>query len=152
MLGHSVCVCVCVFFQRTNEPISTFMIQIAVLANHQNGRDTHMRQIKVYTPVEESSIGKFPRCTTVDFMMYRTIRWSGRDPGTPTDLYLELQQIIINERNISEASSVEYLKMFSQSHRPSQCWFTCFNNEFPHRVNALIWIWFPYLTFLSLAV
>lgn len=61
-------------FQRTNEPISTFMIQIAVLANHQNGRDTHMRQIKVYTPVEESSIGKFPRCTTVDFMMYRTIR------------------------------------------------------------------------------
>ncbi|KAG7251487.1 hypothetical protein CRUP_029163, partial [Coryphaenoides rupestris] len=27
----------------------------------------------VYTPVEESSIGKFPRCTTVDFMMYRTI-------------------------------------------------------------------------------
>ncbi|XP_063757237.1 anaphase-promoting complex subunit 10-like isoform X1 [Eleginops maclovinus] len=60
--------------QRTNDPISTFMIQIAVLANHQNGRDTHMRQIKVYTPVEESSIGKFPRCTTVDFMMYRTIR------------------------------------------------------------------------------
>uniref|UniRef100_A0A671TP83 Anaphase-promoting complex subunit 10 n=1 Tax=Sparus aurata TaxID=8175 RepID=A0A671TP83_SPAAU len=57
-----------------NQPISTFMIQIAVLANHQNGRDTHMRQIKVYTPVEESSIGKFPRCTTVDFMMYRTIR------------------------------------------------------------------------------
>lgn len=50
------------------------MIQIAVLANHQNGRDTHMRQIKVFTPVEESSIGKFPRCTTVDFMMYRTIR------------------------------------------------------------------------------
>ncbi|KAF3837514.1 hypothetical protein F7725_004978 [Dissostichus mawsoni] len=50
---------------RTNDPISTFMIQIAVLANHQNGRDTHMRQIKVYTPVEESSIGKFPRCTTV---------------------------------------------------------------------------------------
>ncbi|XP_075277177.1 anaphase-promoting complex subunit 10 isoform X2 [Opisthocomus hoazin] len=38
------------------KPIRTFMIQIAVLANHQNGRDTHMRQIKVYTPVEESSI------------------------------------------------------------------------------------------------
>ncbi|KAG9347104.1 hypothetical protein JZ751_006031 [Albula glossodonta] len=57
-----------------NSPIRTFMIQIAVLANHQNGRDTHMRQIKVYTPVEESSIGKYPRCTTVDFMMYRTIR------------------------------------------------------------------------------
>ncbi|XP_061619825.1 anaphase-promoting complex subunit 10 isoform X1 [Phyllopteryx taeniolatus] len=60
--------------QRTNEPVRTFMIQIAVLANHQNGRDTHMRQIKVYTPVQESSVGKFPPCTTVDFMMYRTIR------------------------------------------------------------------------------
>ncbi|XP_034021066.1 anaphase-promoting complex subunit 10 isoform X2 [Thalassophryne amazonica] len=60
--------------QQSNKPIRTFMIQIAVLANHQNGRDTHMRQIKVYTPVEESSIGKFPRCTTTDFMMYRTIR------------------------------------------------------------------------------
>lgn len=151
MLGHSVCVRLCVF-QRTNEPISTFMIQIAVLANHQNGRDTHMRQIKVYTPVEESSIGKFPRCTTVDFMMYRTIRWSGRDPGTPTDLYLELQQITDVPLIDNEASSVEYLKMFSQSHRPSQCWFTCFNNEFPHRVNALIWIWFLNLSFLSLAV
>ncbi|XP_075716501.1 anaphase-promoting complex subunit 10 isoform X1 [Rhinoderma darwinii] len=55
-------------------PIRTFMIQIAVLANHQNGRDTHMRQIKVFTPVEESSIGKFPRCTTIDFMMHRFIR------------------------------------------------------------------------------
>uniref|UniRef100_A0A8C9MDK8 Anaphase-promoting complex subunit 10 n=1 Tax=Panthera tigris altaica TaxID=74533 RepID=A0A8C9MDK8_PANTA len=42
------------------KPTRTFMIQIAVLANHQNGRDTHMRQIKIYTPVEESSIGKFP--------------------------------------------------------------------------------------------
>ncbi|MGH0162357.1 UNVERIFIED_CONTAM: hypothetical protein FKN15_042695 [Acipenser sinensis] len=57
-----------------NNPIQTFMIQIALLSNHQNGKDTHMRQIKVYTPVEESSIGKFRRCTTLDFMMYRTIR------------------------------------------------------------------------------
>ncbi|XP_055000166.1 anaphase-promoting complex subunit 10 isoform X2 [Sorex araneus] len=56
------------------KPTRTFMIQIAVLANHQNGRDTHMRQIKIYTPVEESSIGRFPRCTTIDFMMYRSIR------------------------------------------------------------------------------
>uniref|UniRef100_A0A8C5RIL9 Anaphase-promoting complex subunit 10 n=2 Tax=Elapidae TaxID=8602 RepID=A0A8C5RIL9_LATLA len=63
------------------KPIRTFMIQIAVLANHQNGRDTHMRQIKVYTPVEESSIGKFPRCTTIDFMMYRSIRFLSSGPA-----------------------------------------------------------------------
>lgn len=31
-------------------PIRTFMLQIAVISNHQNGRDTHMRQIKVHSP------------------------------------------------------------------------------------------------------
>uniref|UniRef100_A0A8C2QHX6 Anaphase-promoting complex subunit 10 n=1 Tax=Cricetulus griseus TaxID=10029 RepID=A0A8C2QHX6_CRIGR len=66
------------------KPTRTFMIQIAILAYHQNGRDTHMRQIKIHTPVEENSIGKFPRCnfpmeivhscTTIDFMMYRSIQ------------------------------------------------------------------------------
>ena len=71
------------------KPTRTFMIQIAVLANHQNGRDTHMRQIKVYTPVEESSVGKFPRCTTIDFMMYRSIRWPGPGPKSlNTSLFL----------------------------------------------------------------
>uniref|UniRef100_A0A2I2ZQ25 Anaphase-promoting complex subunit 10 n=1 Tax=Gorilla gorilla gorilla TaxID=9595 RepID=A0A2I2ZQ25_GORGO len=55
------------------KPTCTLMIQIAVLASHQNGKDTHMRQIKIYTLVEESAIGKFPRCT-IDFMMYCSIR------------------------------------------------------------------------------
>ncbi|XP_049360552.1 anaphase-promoting complex subunit 10 isoform X1 [Solanum verrucosum] len=30
--------------------VNTFMLQIAVLSNHLNGRDTHIRQIKVYGP------------------------------------------------------------------------------------------------------
>ncbi|XP_074381445.1 anaphase-promoting complex subunit 10 isoform X1 [Apium graveolens] len=30
--------------------VNTFMLQIAVLSNHLNGRDTHVRQIKVYGP------------------------------------------------------------------------------------------------------
>lgn len=30
--------------------VNTFMLQIAVLANHLNGRDTHVRQIKIYGP------------------------------------------------------------------------------------------------------
>ncbi len=29
---------------------STYFVQVAVLANHQNGRDTHIRQIKIFTP------------------------------------------------------------------------------------------------------
>ena len=30
-------------------PLRTNMLQIAVLANHQNGRDTHVRLVNVYT-------------------------------------------------------------------------------------------------------
>ncbi|GMI68153.1 EMBRYO DEFECTIVE 2783, anaphase promoting complex 10 [Hibiscus trionum] len=30
--------------------VNTFMLQIVVLSNHLNGRDTHVRQIKVYGP------------------------------------------------------------------------------------------------------
>lgn len=59
-----------------NRPIRTFMIQIAVISNHQNGRDTHMRQIRIHSPIEgrkyplEES-GKF---TTLEFQQYSTIR------------------------------------------------------------------------------
>nr|GMD19149.1 pentatricopeptide repeat-containing protein At4g22760 [Ipomoea batatas]GME02402.1 pentatricopeptide repeat-containing protein At4g22760 [Ipomoea batatas] len=30
--------------------VNTFMLQVAILSNHLNGRDTHIRQIKVYGP------------------------------------------------------------------------------------------------------
>ncbi|KFM65144.1 Anaphase-promoting complex subunit 10, partial [Stegodyphus mimosarum] len=33
-----------------DQPIRTYLVQIAVLSNHQNGRDTHMRQIHVHSP------------------------------------------------------------------------------------------------------
>ncbi|XP_028968472.1 anaphase-promoting complex subunit 10 [Galendromus occidentalis] len=33
------------------QPIKTFFIQIAILSNHQNGRDTHLRQIKIHSPI-----------------------------------------------------------------------------------------------------
>jgi anaphase-promoting complex subunit 10 len=33
-----------------NGLLRTHFVQVAVLANHQNGRDTHIRQIKIYTP------------------------------------------------------------------------------------------------------
>ncbi len=32
------------------EPVRTHCLQIAVLSNHQNGRDTHLRQVKVFGP------------------------------------------------------------------------------------------------------
>ncbi|CAG2165516.1 unnamed protein product [Oppiella nova] len=58
-------------------PIRAFLIQIAVLSNHQNGRDTHIRQIKVHSPVQNSivSILDFPiNFTTVQLSQHSTIR------------------------------------------------------------------------------
>ncbi|ALC41070.1 Apc10, partial [Drosophila busckii] len=58
--------------------IRTFMLQIAVISNHQNGRDTHMRQIRVHAPC--SGEGKhyplelFGKFATVDFQKFATIR------------------------------------------------------------------------------
>ena len=34
----------------TNECLRAYFLQLAILSNHQNGRDTHMRQVKVYGP------------------------------------------------------------------------------------------------------
>jgi anaphase-promoting complex subunit 10 len=58
-------------------PIRAFLIQIAVLSNHQNGRDTHIRQIKVHSPVENTpfSVVDLPMSfTTVQFGQHSTIR------------------------------------------------------------------------------
>lgn len=54
-------------------PLKTYMIQIAVITNHQNGRDTHMRQIKVHSPVEKKDplIGNF---STVEMRQYTIIK------------------------------------------------------------------------------
>jgi anaphase-promoting complex subunit 10 len=58
-------------------PIRTFMIQVAVISNHQNGRDTHMRQIRIHSPVETKrnlALDKFNEFSTVDFQQFATIR------------------------------------------------------------------------------
>lgn len=59
-----------------DKPIRVFMIQLAVTSNHQNGRDTHMRQIKIHSPIEHSGVGfeQFGRFSTVEFQQHATIR------------------------------------------------------------------------------
>ncbi|CAG9812162.1 unnamed protein product [Chironomus riparius] len=60
-----------------DKPIRTFMIQIAVISNHQNGRDTHMRQIKIHSPVEAKknlALDNFNEFSTVEFQQFATIR------------------------------------------------------------------------------
>jgi anaphase-promoting complex subunit 10 len=36
------------------------MLQLAVLSNHQNGRDTHLRQIRIHSPVDNLPVAVFP--------------------------------------------------------------------------------------------
>ena len=56
--------------------VRAFMIQIAVLSNHQNGRDTHLRHIKIHSPVFDAtgSTRRQPTFTTVDMQQFATIR------------------------------------------------------------------------------
>ena len=55
--------------------LRTHFIQVAVLANHQNGRDTHIRQIKIYTPrrLMGQHMG-LPEFNTVGFQQYACLR------------------------------------------------------------------------------
>lgn len=48
------------------------LVQIAVLSNHQNGRDTHVRQVRIFGPTEDSVPGMtFP---SLDFAEFSCIR------------------------------------------------------------------------------
>ncbi|EDO38558.1 predicted protein [Nematostella vectensis] len=57
-----------------DRPIRTYMLQVAVLANHQNGRDTHMRQIKIFAPLCDAVNPDMPTFTSVDCAMYSCVR------------------------------------------------------------------------------
>uniref|UniRef100_A0ACD5TD83 Uncharacterized protein n=1 Tax=Avena sativa TaxID=4498 RepID=A0ACD5TD83_AVESA len=54
--------------------IHTFMLQIAVLANHLNGRDTHVRQIKIYGPRPNHVPHQPFHFTSRECIMYSTVR------------------------------------------------------------------------------
>ncbi|KAL4423220.1 hypothetical protein ABPG77_000012 [Micractinium sp. CCAP 211/92] len=53
-----------------------FMLQVAVIANHQNGRDTHIRQVRVFGPRAEPtrSLGHEVSCTSPQMAAYCTVR------------------------------------------------------------------------------
>lgn len=54
--------------------MKAYFVQVAVLANHQNGRDTHIRQIKVYGPRQTTVYPLGAGFTTVDCVKYACIR------------------------------------------------------------------------------
>ncbi|KAF3951374.1 hypothetical protein CMV_022966 [Castanea mollissima] len=54
--------------------VNTFMLQIAVLSNHLNGRDTHVRQIKVYGPRPNPIPHQPFHFTSREFITYSFVR------------------------------------------------------------------------------
>lgn len=56
--------------------VKAYILQLAVISNHQNGRDTHMRQIKVYGPRQDPLKALFPPLgfSTPEFTMFGTCR------------------------------------------------------------------------------
>ncbi|KAI9906756.1 hypothetical protein PsorP6_004323 [Peronosclerospora sorghi] len=55
--------------------LRTFFLQIVILAMHQNGRDTHIRQVKIYTRREANILDWIvPESTTPQFSAYSSIR------------------------------------------------------------------------------
>jgi len=56
--------------------LKAYFVQLAILANHQNGRDTHIRQVKVFGPRLDAAhaAGRAVGFTTDEFAAYATLR------------------------------------------------------------------------------
>ncbi|XP_063723255.1 anaphase-promoting complex subunit 10-like [Symsagittifera roscoffensis] len=59
---------------KSDRPMKTFMVQISIEGNHQNGRDTHVRQVKVYSPCKEANLDIMPSFNSVEMSMYAVCR------------------------------------------------------------------------------
>lgn len=56
-------------------PVSLFTMQLCVLANHQNGRDTHLRGIRLFSPARHTGLEVHPSLfTKPEGRMFATIR------------------------------------------------------------------------------
>lgn len=58
------------------ENLKAYCMQLAILSNHQNGRDTHVRQIKVFGPRHDvlQPLGQEIGFTTVELSQFATVR------------------------------------------------------------------------------
>ncbi|RAL44619.1 unnamed protein product [Cuscuta campestris] len=54
--------------------VNAFMLQVAILSNHLNGRDTHIRQIKVYGPRPNPIPLQSFQFTSKEFITYSILR------------------------------------------------------------------------------
>ena len=62
-------------FDEDHNYIRTFVLQIKITNNHQSGRDTHLRQVKIYSPITESKVPKaLGESTDPNFLIYNYIK------------------------------------------------------------------------------
>ena len=56
--------------------VRTFLLQVAVIQNHQQGRDTHLRQVKVFSPVVTKSVTteELPAFTSIEMRQHMFVR------------------------------------------------------------------------------
>ena len=60
-----------------SEPLKAYFVQLAVISNHQNGRDTHIRQVKVFGPRQETMQRLMAHdfgFQTPEFLMFSVVR------------------------------------------------------------------------------
>lgn len=60
--------------RRDRNFVRAHMLQIVIHTNHQNGRDSHVRQVKVLGPTRQVAGGDTPRFSSSTFKMYEEIR------------------------------------------------------------------------------
>lgn len=60
--------------RRDRSFVRAHMLQIMIHTNHQNGRDSHVRQVKVLGPSQQVSGGDTPHFSSPAFQMYEEIR------------------------------------------------------------------------------
>lgn len=59
------------------EYLKAYLVQLAVISNHQNGRDTHIRQVKIFGPREDNVKAMLAHdigFTTPDVLQYMAVR------------------------------------------------------------------------------
>jgi len=56
--------------------VRTFLLQIAVIQNHQQGRDTHLRQVKVHSPVTNKVVSSagYAEFSTQEMRQFQALR------------------------------------------------------------------------------
>ncbi|RHY26893.1 hypothetical protein DYB32_007189 [Aphanomyces invadans] len=59
----------------SEKPLRTFLLQLAITGMHQNGRDTHIRQVKVFAPRQtQRNAFRFDSSSSVPVASFASIR------------------------------------------------------------------------------